>query len=254
MEILFLGTGAAEGIPSMGCTCTNCQRARQQGGRLRRDRSALLIRLASYHLFIDTPPYVRHLLEQHAITQIDGIFLTHEHYDHAAGLSEFRYWPKRIDLLATPTVYLRVQRREWGEHLPEIAFHLPVRAGIALRLDGFTLVPFEVEHTVPTYGLAIFEQGHKVVIASDTSAHLSNYAFQLIQGAEVLIVNTPFFTADRADHLDVHQALALKEPLGVKHLILTHINHHNKLHDELELFVSQYPGVDVAYDGWQLRI
>ena len=72
MEILFLGTGAAEGIPSMGCTCTHCQRARQQGGQLRRDRSALLIRLASYHLLIDTPPYVRHLLEQHAIT-IDAL-------------------------------------------------------------------------------------------------------------------------------------------------------------------------------------
>jgi hypothetical protein len=32
-------------------------------------------------------------------------------------------------------------------------------------------------------------------------------------------------------------------------LILTHINHNNRPHDELEEYVSQFPGVIVAYDG-----
>jgi len=213
-----------------------------------------LVQLESYNLLIDTPPRVRKLLDQNAITHIDGIFLTHEHYDHAAGLNEFRYWPQRVDLLTTPAVYRRVQRREWGERLPEVAFYLPCRLGIALHFDGFFLVPFQVEHPVPTYGLALFEGGHKVIIASDTGPYLSHYARCLIEGADLFIVNTPFFQSERSDHLDVQQALALKERVHMKRLILTHINHNNKPHDELEEYVSQYPGVEVAYDGWRIEL
>jgi ribonuclease BN (tRNA processing enzyme) len=45
------------------------------------------------------------------------------------------------------------------------------------------------------------------------------------------------------------EAIELKEEIGVRQLILTHINHNNRPHDELEEYVSQYPGVIVAYDG-----
>ncbi|GAH89815.1 unnamed protein product, partial [marine sediment metagenome] len=32
LNIRFLGTGAAEGIPSLGCTCQRCRLARKEGG------------------------------------------------------------------------------------------------------------------------------------------------------------------------------------------------------------------------------
>jgi phosphoribosyl 1,2-cyclic phosphodiesterase len=37
-------------------------------------------------------------------------------------------------------------------------------------------------------------------------------------------------------------------------LVLTHINHNNMPHDELDAYVSQYPGVVVAYDGMSLEV
>ncbi len=254
MEILFLGTGSAEGIPRIGCTCAHCQRARAEGGKLRRERSAILVKLPDYNLLVDTPPRVRRLLDAHGITQLDGIYLTHAHYDHSGGLNEFRYWPGRLDLIATPDVYRSVRQREWGERLPEIAFHLPCLPGATLHFGAFHLVPFQVVHTVPTYGLALFEGGHKVVLTSDTGVRFSRYARLLIEGADVLITNTPFFRSDREDHLDVERALRLKEALRVKRLILTHINHDNKPHDELAAHVSTHRGVEVAYDGFALEV
>ena len=43
MELLFLGTGAAQGYPAIFCRCENCEAARQRGGRSIRRRSALLV-------------------------------------------------------------------------------------------------------------------------------------------------------------------------------------------------------------------
>ncbi len=43
MKIKFLGTGAAEDIPSFGCTCPRCRLAREEKGRNVRRRASLLI-------------------------------------------------------------------------------------------------------------------------------------------------------------------------------------------------------------------
>ena len=71
-------------------------------------------------------------------------------------------------------------------------------------------------------------------------------------GADVLIANTPTFEPPKEDHITLVEAIELKEQVGVRQLILTHINHNNRPHDELEEYVSQYPGVIVAYDGMSL--
>jgi ribonuclease BN (tRNA processing enzyme) len=68
-------------------------------------------------------------------------------------------------------------------------------------------------------------------------------------GADVLIINTPTFKPPKEDHITLVEAIELKEQVGAKQLILTHINHNNRPHDELEEYVSRYPGVIVAYDG-----
>ena len=43
MELLFLGTAAAEVIPSMYCNCDTCKIARIKKGKNIRNRSAVLI-------------------------------------------------------------------------------------------------------------------------------------------------------------------------------------------------------------------
>ena len=250
MRIRFLGTGAAEGIPAIGCECANCARARQEGGRLARRRGAVLFSLPGYELLMDTPPDIRELLDMNGVRTIDGIFITHEHADHSDGLEEFLYWPKSVDLFAEPRVYRRLVREDWGKGLPDVVSYLAVHPGAAVRFNDFFFTPFQVQHTVPCFGLAIYDGRRRVAHVADSGSRLSNFARCLISGADALIVDTPFFgPVDVKEHLSVEEAISLKAELGVKRLLLTHIAHHNRPHDDLEDYVSRIEGVTVAYDG-----
>jgi phosphoribosyl 1,2-cyclic phosphate phosphodiesterase len=53
MELKYLGTAAAEGIPGIFCNCQYCMDARNQGGKNIRTRSQSII---DDHLLIDFPP------------------------------------------------------------------------------------------------------------------------------------------------------------------------------------------------------
>ena len=250
MRIHFLGTGGAEGIPAMGCECNHCARARQEGGRLVRHRSSVLFSLPGYVLLLDTPPDIRELIETNGAQTIHGIFLTHEHFDHVGGLEEFLYWRKGVDLFAESRIYQRLIRENGGDRLADITFHFAIHPGMGIHFNDFFFTPFEVRHTVPCFGLVIIEGQRRVAHAADSDSRLSNYARSLIQGVDLLIVNTPFFEhRGEESHLSVEKAITLKNEVGANKMILTHASHSNLPHDELETYIAQFEGITVAYDG-----
>jgi len=254
LKIQFLGTGSAEGIPVIGCGCDHCVRAREEGGKLMKRRNSVLFSLPGYELLLDTPPDIRAPLAQNKVPRIDGIFLTHAHHDHTGGLEEFLYWKSDLDLFVEPGVYESLRREEWGDILPDIAFHCPFHPGMALRFDGFFFTPFAVRHTVPCFGLAIYVEGRKIVYTSDTCNRFSNYAYCLMAGADLLIVNTPRFAPPHEDHITSVEAVELKKQMGANRLVLTHCNHHNLPHDELQEWAQTQDGVVIAYDGLEINV
>lgn len=219
-----------------------------------RARTSVLFSLPGYELLLDTPPEIRELLTQNQISRIDGIFLTHAHHDHTGGLEEFLYWKGDLDLLVESGVYESLRRENWGDELPNIAFHCPFHPGMAVRFDGFFFTPFAVAHPVSCFGMAIYEGGYKIVYTSDTSNRFSNYAYRLMKEADLLIVNTPRFSPPHEDHITSTEAVELKEQVGARHLVLTHCNHHNRPHDELEEWAKRLEGVTVAYDGMEIEV
>ena len=249
MRMRFLGTGGAEGIPAIGCECVICARARREGGRLTRLRPSVLFSLPDYELLVDTPPDIREQLDVNGVRKIDGIFLTHEHTDHTGGLKEFLFWRESVDLFAEPRLYRRLTREYWGQRLPDATIHLTVRPGMSVPFSDFFFIPFEVRHTVPCLGFVLYEGRRRIAHLADSGSRLSNFARCLIDGADVLIVNTPTFEPPKEDHITVIEAIELKKQAGVGQLILTHISHGNRPHDDLEDYVSQIEGVTVAYDG-----
>ena len=254
MQIKFLGTGSAEGIPVINCDCDHCTRARDEDGRLMRGRNAILFSLPGYQLLLDTPPDIRTLLSENNVRRIDGIFITHPHHDHSGGLEEFLYWKAELDFFAEAAVYEALRREEWGDRLPEVAFHCAFHPGMAIRFDGFFFTPFAVYHTTPCFGLALYENGHKVVYTSDSSNRFSNYAYCLMEEADLLIVNTPRFFPPHEGHITSTEAVELKDRVRARHLILTHFNHHNKPHDELEEWTKGLDGITAAYDGLEVEV
>ena len=81
MKITYLGTGAAEGIPAMFCTCELCTKARHDKNKEIRTRSQCVI---NDDLLIDFPAdtYYHFLLNDINMSKIKYIVITHSHQDH----------------------------------------------------------------------------------------------------------------------------------------------------------------------------
>jgi phosphoribosyl 1,2-cyclic phosphate phosphodiesterase len=81
MELIFLGTGAAEGVPAAYCRCAACQGVRQRGGVEIKTRSSL--RVGPHHQ-IDVSPdlYGQMVRAGTDMFDVEHVLVTHTHRDH----------------------------------------------------------------------------------------------------------------------------------------------------------------------------
>lgn len=81
MELLLLGTGAAEGWPAPFCTCPHCEEVRRRGGVNVRARSGSLV---DEDLKIDFGPDTAASLQRcgRTLARVRTILITHQHTDH----------------------------------------------------------------------------------------------------------------------------------------------------------------------------
>jgi len=253
VKITFLGTGAAEGIPAINCECPHCRRAREEDGKLVRERGAILFSLPGYELLINTPPEVRALINKYRITHLDGIFATGAGYDHIGGIKEFEYWHGELDFLAEESLFKIIKQEHWTDRLEQLMFHIPYYPGAAIYFGTSSIIPFATRKHPPVFGISVKEGDRRVIYTSDAPPYFTNYARRLMKNCHILIVNTPNFEGDE-EHLTVLKAIELKKEVGAVKLILTSINHNNKPHDKLEEFAAKHEGVLVAYDGMVVEI
>jgi phosphoribosyl 1,2-cyclic phosphate phosphodiesterase len=81
MELMFLGTGAAEGAPAAYCRCDTCQGVRARGGVELRTRSSL--RIGAHHQIDVSPDQYRQTLAAGTdMFDVEHILVTHTHEDH----------------------------------------------------------------------------------------------------------------------------------------------------------------------------
>jgi len=81
MELIFLGTGAAEGAPAAYCRCPTCQGVRERGGVELRTRSSL--RVGAHHQVDLSPDHYRQTLAAGTdMYDVEHILVTHTHEDH----------------------------------------------------------------------------------------------------------------------------------------------------------------------------
>ncbi len=81
------GTGGSCGTPVIGCDCSICVSDNPKNKRL---RTCAMLAYQGKHILVDVGPDFRYQALCHKIKKIDGLFLTHIHYDHIAGLDELR--------------------------------------------------------------------------------------------------------------------------------------------------------------------
>jgi len=251
MKIIFLGTGAAEGIPCLGCVCPRCKRARETKDRNLRSRASILVTSEDGHnILIDTPPEISSLLNRNNVLKLSVVLLSHEHFDHIGGLTEFEYWKEPVPLFAGYDVLPRIK---FTERLTTTTFPSCFHAYTHLHFGNLTITPFKVRHHVPCYGFLFEEGGKKLVSFSDSANCFSPLQMEMMKTAEVIIFHTPEFK-EQKHHMSVEDILQLCQKEKLRRVIVTHINHNNLLHQELVEKAKPFPNLTVAYDGLTVEI
>ena len=249
MKIRFLGTGAAEGIPSFGCACQRCQVARKEGGPNVRQRASVLIEAAGHRILLDTPPEISTLLNQAKVFDLSAILLSHEHFDHIGGLIAFEYWNRVLPIFAGYDVLPKLRLTPRLEERALLAGFYP---HTRLHFGDLSVMPFKVIHHVPCYGFAFEEGETRVLHFSDSGPELSDLHRHLLEGADVAIFHTPTFEPHHS-HISVQELISLVQDYPIQRVVITHINHNNLLHEELVEKTSSH-GITVAYDGLTLEV
>ena len=161
MRLTFLGTGTSCGVPTIGCQCYTCSSTDPHDKRL---RCSALIETAQTRLLIDCGPDFRQQIMPQPFRKIDGILITHAHYDHMGGMDDIRPYCQfgEINVYADPIAregMLQMLPYCFAEHrypgVPAIQLH-EILPHLPFTLGDMEIVPFQVmHHDLPILGYRI---------------------------------------------------------------------------------------------------
>lgn len=254
-SLTFLGTGNTEGIPSLFCSCTICRY-----GQIERLRPSVLIAWEEKFFIIDTSPDFRQQVLRRKIDRIDGVFLTHPHYDHIGGLDDLRSWylqyhqPLPI-VLSSYTYNALSQTRQHLVCQPSVDQALSAAIAMdfqILKKDYGQETLLGLPYTYVSYyqkqcRVTGFRFGNLAYL-TDMSAYDADI-FEYLKGVNTLIFSIGYetmaegFEGRTPSHLHLRQIEEFVSHVGAERYILTHIGHH------MHAYLSKLPKDVCAYDG-----
>lgn len=253
LRLTFLGTGTSNGVPVLGCNCEVCTSA---DVRNKRFRAAAMIENSTTRILIDCGPDIRMQLLRVPFRKINGILLTHEHYDHIGGIDDLRPYCKfgDIDIYANAATVSAVRRCFpycFAEHLypgvPKLSLHAIAKHD-DLKIGDIAVKPIEVMHDrLPILG---YRFGSTAYITDMKSIAIEEMAY--LQGVDTLIINALRWKDAHHSHLIVPEAINFARKIGAKRTFLTHLTHRIGLHDKAENRLP--PDIHFAYDGMSLEL
>lgn len=250
MKLLFLGTGGSMGIPMIGCKCAVCTSSSSYNKRL---RPSVLITKEKKRYLIDVGPDYRMQALKYGIDTLDGLLLTHTHYDHVGGFDELRIYPF-VQQKPMPCLLSNKALEEL-----KIRYHYL----FSPSEEMFKFQILEKEHgTVNFEGLPItyisYDQlGMKVNgFRLETFAYVtdilrfSEEVFPPLRGIETLVMSGRRWERSNA-HLSLTEAIEFAKKTGAKKTYFTHIAHEIDHRDTNQKLPE---GFSLAYDGLELSL
>ena len=252
MKLTFLGTGTSCGVPTIGCQCRVCQSTNPKDKRL---RCSALVETAHTRLLIDCGPDFRQQMMDQPFRRIDGILITHAHYDHMGGMDDVRPYCQfgEINVYADPIArkgLLEMLPYCFAEHrypgVPAIGLH-EIHKHKAFTIGDFNILPIEVmHHDLPILGYRI----GPLTYITDMKT-INDEELPYIEGTELLVVNA-LREKPHHSHQTLTDAVRFARRVGARQTYLIHSSHDIGLHDEVN---AQLPSdIQLAYDGQVVEV
>ncbi len=288
MKLHFLGTGTSIGVPQMGCSCSVCRSEDPRDKRLRcsalletddhrlilidcgPDFRTQMLRFIAEHPYTDdtlVPYSVRKMSEMsdeqarkmglheaprfdYAMPRIEAVLLTHEHFDHVAGLDDLRPFSyfHSIDVWAEPNVAEAIINHMgyvFGEKhypgAPKLTMN-PLEEHQSITIGDNEIVPVRVYHgKLPILGYRI----GSLAYLTDMS-QLGEQEWGKLEGVETLVVSA-LRDEPHATHQTIEEAIAFGRKVGAKRTYFIHMCHTAGKQADRD---KQLPeGFRFAYDG-----
>lgn len=253
MKLTFLGTGTSQGIPMIANNEPVCLSEDPRDNRL---RSSVMIEWEEARYIIDCGPDFRQQMLREKVQWISGVFFTHEHADHTAGIDDLRpftykmgevpvYADNRVlENLKVRFAYIFATENRYAG-APKLQENLISK--VSLELQGVQISPIEVMHgNLPIFGYRFGD----IAYITDLKT-ISEEEKKKLENLEVLIINALRIQV-HPTHLNLEEALAFVKEINPKRAYFTHISHRLGFHAEIE---KQLPeNVFLSYDGLQIEV
>lgn len=245
-KLTFLGTSGSLGIPVIGCKCHVCLSKKPQNIR---SRPGALFEGDGFKILIDVGPDFYYQALKYSINHLDGVFLTHAHYDHIAGIDSLRVFSflqkKPLPLFGSAATLDEVfrcygylfdkelhqkftcNRLTEGSHqfnFMNLSWSFMFYHQIEMQVTGYRCGPFAYVTDVKEYDQTFLSS---------------------LNGVETLVISALEWNATRA-HLGIDEVLEIGKSLNVRRLYITHLGHeidHEITQKKLPSFAF------LAYDG-----
>lgn len=254
MKLTFLGTGTSTGVPVIGCSCEVCKSTDPCDKRF---RTAALLESETTRILIDCGPDIRMQLLKVPFKKIDGVLLTHEHYDHTGGLDDLRpfcFAFGDLDIYANQhtveAVYHNFPYCFAEDPYPGVPkFNMKVvEKHQPFHIGDIEVMPIEVMHDK----LRILGYRFGSLAYITDMKDISDDELPYLEGVRTLVVNALRWEKPHHSHMLVDDAIAFSKRIGAEQTYLIHVTHQIGLYEEANRRLPE--GFMIPYDGMGITV
>ena len=262
MEVVLLGSGAADGWPNPFCRCASCESQRASGVR-RASTSALVDGAVLLDLGPDTARQAERL--ELDLTGLRAALVTHAHPDHLAPAALlWRRWahgPREDPFVVVGPPPVTDEVRRWFDGDPSVQTRT-LRAGETCQVAGYEVMALPAAHEVETLLFDVTApDGARLLYATDTGP-LPPTTTTLAAERDYDLVLLEETFGRRCDHDTLHldldtfpQTLAALRDAGAvtsrSRVVAVHLGHHNPPEADLTAALAGW-GAEPGRDGMRI--